>query len=510
MIRKLAAPIFGSILIVGCGSAPATPTTRAQLDPPRSAFARQGEMTTSVNGLDIAHETYEDDGDTLVCHVEALGKAASIRLSRVTRTARFEQNGASEVQEIPQGVILVANFCWQQIVVAAEEYRGASKPTPVRMLAPGQDAPKDATLQVTEDASGARHVTIVVDAVQITADISKGGAVEHLLIPSQNAEARGHAGPPTVAEATPTAPPAVVGDPLVVDEAFAIDRPNAVLRGTLEMPKDVRTKIPVVLIIAGSGPTDRNANSVAGLKTDTYKQLAAALAHKGIATLRYDKRGVGESTFSGDISKMVLGDFTEDARAIALSLQGDARFSSVSVFGHSEGGLIGLELTQSTAVATLMLASTPGRTMAAVLREQLARQLDAPTMKAVDGAVADVRAGKASTGLPKEIAPLFDARLVSFLRSEIDLNPTSLAKTSKAGRIAILQGDMDMQVSVDDDAKKLAFAVPKAQLTIVPGMAHTLKMESAKKLPQPSYFDPTVPLAAPLVDAIVALLVPAP
>jgi pimeloyl-ACP methyl ester carboxylesterase len=465
-------------------------------------------MTTAVAGADIARETYEDDGDVLVCHVTALGKTASIRLSRLTRTARFEQNGASDTRPIPEGVILVANFCWQQLLVAAEEYRSATTPTPVQMLVPGQSTPKEATIQVDEAPSGARHVTLVVDDVRLSADISKEGAVEHVLIPSQNAEARGHAGPPTAADATPlaqpAAPPLVASDALLVDEPFTIDRPNATLRGTLEIPNDVHTTIPVVLILAGSGPTDRDGNSLAGLKTDAYKQLAAALAHKGIATLRYDKRGVGASSFTGDVTKMVLGDFTEDARAVVLALRGDARFSSVSVVGHSEGGLLGLELTQSTPVAALVLVATPGRSMGAVLREQLARQLDGPTMQLVDAAFASIRAGNKPQGVPPSLAPLFNDNVLAYLRSAIDENPLPLVATAKAARVAVVQGDMDMQVSVGDDAKKLAGARKKVELTIVPGMAHTLKIEAERKLPQPSYFDPKMPVAPGLVDAVFA------
>src|SRR5262245_31102311 len=54
-------------------------------------------------------------------------------------------------------------------------------------------------------------------------------------------------------------------------------------------------RVPIAVIIAGSGPTDRDGNSLQGLKTDAYKQLAEALADLGIATVRYDKRGLGGS-----------------------------------------------------------------------------------------------------------------------------------------------------------------------------------------------------------------------
>ena len=101
-------------------------------------------------------------------------------------------------------------------------------------------------------------------------------------------------------------------------------------------------------------------NGVSGLKTDAFKQLAAALVHRGIATLRYDERAVAESPFTGSVSKLVLADFTEDARALVLKLRADARFSSVSVLGHSEGGVIALQLTQSTPLDALISCLPPG------------------------------------------------------------------------------------------------------------------------------------------------------
>ncbi len=382
-------PFVASALLVGCGSAyPAPPTAEVTGVLP---IARAGETITSVNGVDIAHETYEDDGDTLACHVTAMGKSTTVRLSRVARTAHVEQDGTSVNRLIAPGTVVVANFCWQQLVVAAEELRGASTPTAVRVLVPSRDVARDATIQVATTPTGERHVTLVIEGVEISADIGKDGAVSRVAIPVQNAEARGHAG--VTAEATPTQAPPPVVDPVVVDEPFTIDRPDATVRGTLEMPKDVHTKIPIVLIVAGSGPTDRDGNSLAGLKSDAYKLLAAALAQRGIASLRYDKRGVGQSSFRGDVSKIVLGDFTEDARAIVLALKGDARFSSVSVLGHSEGGLHGLELTQTTPIFALVLVAAPGRPIGVVIREQHARQVDAPTLQAIDQAFIAVRAG---------------------------------------------------------------------------------------------------------------------
>ncbi|HET7308288.1 MAG TPA: hypothetical protein VFK24_10845 [Gammaproteobacteria bacterium] len=90
---------------------------------------------------------------------------------------------------------------------------------------------------------------------------------------------------------------------------------TGVLYGTLELPAG-KAPWPVALIIAGSGPTDRNGNSPIGLTTDAYKLLASALAGRGIATLRYDKRGIAQSAPTGPSeSKLRFTTYIDDAVA---------------------------------------------------------------------------------------------------------------------------------------------------------------------------------------------------
>jgi pimeloyl-ACP methyl ester carboxylesterase len=486
--------------LLACESAPLPPPA-APANAPRPPFARAGGTTSFVGGSELAHERYEDDGDTLVCHVDALGQKAVESLSRSARTVRIEQDGKTIVRHLAPGVVALEAFCWQQLLVAAEDYRGASTPVPVQVLAPGRDSTAGGTIQVDTAPTGDRYVTLRLGELRVSADISAEGAVEHVRIPAQRTEASGHASKTAIPEKKESTPMATV-DESVSDEPLSLERPGSTLHGTLEIPKDAHGPLPVVLLVAGSGPTDRDMNSAIGLKTDSFKQLAAALAHKGVATLRYDKRGVGESTFTGDRSQVVLGDFIEDARALVAKLRADARFSSVAVLGHSEGGLIGLELAQSTPVDALVLVSTAGRPLAAVLHEQLSPKVDAATMKAFEEGLAAIRAGNKLTDAPQALAPLLNDQVAVFLRSAMDIDPQPLVASAKAKRLAVIQGDLDMQVGVDD-ARKLAAAAPRAQLTLVPGMAHTLKIEKERAALQPSYFDPKLPLASALVDAVV-------
>src|SRR6218665_2726569 len=117
---------------------------------------------------------------------------------------------------------------------------------------------------------------------------------------------------------------------------------NDQIFGTLTTP-DLTKKYPVALIIAGSGPTDRNGNN-AIMKNNSLKMLAEALAKNGIASLRYDKRGIGESKPAGGDSEssLVFENYIQDAKSWINFLRQDKRFSKVIVIGHSEGSLIGM------------------------------------------------------------------------------------------------------------------------------------------------------------------------
>src|SRR6266566_7122156 len=134
-----------------------------------------------------------------------------------------------------------------------------------------------------------------------------------------------------------TIPPAVA-----VESPYTIHSGALELGGTLTLPRGATGRVPVVVIIAGSGPTDRNGNSLMGIRPNSYAQLAWRLAERGIATLRYDKRGMPGSKGTFDMTKMTLEDFAADARAAAESLARDPRFSPVVLLGHSEGSALGV------------------------------------------------------------------------------------------------------------------------------------------------------------------------
>jgi pimeloyl-ACP methyl ester carboxylesterase len=111
-----------------------------------------------------------------------------------------------------------------------------------------------------------------------------------------------------------------------------------VLAGTLTVPLG-DGPFPAAVLISGSGPSDRD-ESLPGVPLKPFARLARELAAQGVATLRYDDRGVGQST--GDFHAATSFDFADDARAVLEHLAAIERIDAdrVGFIGHSEGGMI--------------------------------------------------------------------------------------------------------------------------------------------------------------------------
>src|SRR5688572_3915055 len=143
------------------------------------------------------------------------------------------------------------------------------------------------------------------------------------------------------------------------------------LRGTLSVPPSKKA-VTVVLLIAGSGATDRNGNNTR-MENNSLKMLADTLLSHGIASLRYDKRGVGQSDRGTDSEKELrVEHYVNDAAQWIELLTYDERFNRVVVAGHSEGSLVGMLAIQKTQkVAAFVSIAGPGRALDTLLREQL-------------------------------------------------------------------------------------------------------------------------------------------
>ncbi|HEX3069302.1 MAG TPA: alpha/beta fold hydrolase [Thermoanaerobaculia bacterium] len=292
----------------------------------------------------------------------------------------------------------------------------------------------------------------------------------------------------------PSAPPPAI-------EAIV---PDTSIHSTLLLPKDTTHVMPVVLLISGSGPTDRDGNSpMLSGKNNSLKMLAEGLAMNGIASLRYDKRGVGESA-KAMVSEADLRfeTYIDDAAAFCEQLRGDKRFSSVIIAGHSEGSLLGMVAAKKCNASGFISIAGAGRPAADILRTQLAGKLPPALATQSDAILKDLEAGKTTEKPPAELFALYRPSVQPYMISWFRYDPAkSIAALTVP--VLIIQGTTDIQVSVDD-AKRLAAANPRAKLLIVEGMNHVLKSVSSDKTKQAaSYSDPTLMLAPDLLVNIV-------
>jgi len=275
--------------------------------------------------------------------------------------------------------------------------------------------------------------------------------------------------------------------------------------GTLMVPAGAKP-LPVVLLIAGSGPTDRDGNNpLLPGKNDSLKLLATALASRGIASLRYDKRGIAASASAMTAEKDLRFDtYVDDAAGWVGLLAHDRRFSHVTIAGHSEGSLIGMIVAQRGAVASYVSLEGAGRPASTVIREQLRPALTPELLAQADTIMAQLNAGKTYTGaLPPELQSLFHASVQPYLISWFRYDPAvEIGKLRVPA--TIVQGTADVQVTMAD-AQALKSGAPGASLVVVPGMNHVLKISpdvSSQAAIIAGYTNPALPVAPAVIGAV--------
>jgi pimeloyl-ACP methyl ester carboxylesterase len=289
--------------------------------------------------------------------------------------------------------------------------------------------------------------------------------------------------------------------------AYDLVTPTGTLGGTLDVP--AATRPPVVLVIAGSGAVDRDGNVGVALRSDVYRLLGAALVARGVACVRFDKRGVAGSraALAADPATVTIESPVADVVAWIAKLRADGRFANVVIAGHSAGALIGMLAAQRASVDAFVSLEGPGRTLDQTLRAQLGDRLaTSPALLAASQRIMDqLAAGKTPTDVPPELVPLFNPGSYAYERSEFAIDPAvQIAKLTAP--CTIVQGTYDLQVSVDD-GKRLAAAVPAARFVLVEHMSHMLKIATSAVLSEQVatvYGDPALPVAPAVVDAVVA------
>jgi alpha-beta hydrolase superfamily lysophospholipase len=291
-----------------------------------------------------------------------------------------------------------------------------------------------------------------------------------------------------------------------MEHEVTVDGGVAPLYGSLLTPVGARPG-PAVLLIAGSGPTDRDGDStVPGVKPANLKLIAEGLAAAGVISLRYDKRGMAKSAAAMvRQADLRFTTYVDDAVTFARFLKAQPNVTCVILLGHSEGALIAALAAQKVPTCGVIEVSGVGRPLGVVLREQLAAQPLPATMRTqVETALSDLEHGRETPSVPG-LEALFRADIQPYLISQLTIDPAKALSGVKAP-VLILQGDNDLQVSVED-ARLLAAARPDARLVIAPGANHILKTAPSDRAGNiATYADPNLPLAPAIMPAILAFV----
>lgn len=273
---------------------------------------------------------------------------------------------------------------------------------------------------------------------------------------------------------------------------------NKLIDGTLLLPNAI-SKPNLVIIIAGSGPTDRDGNQNF-LKNNSLKKLAIGLTQKNIATYRYDKRIVKQIRNNNVDDNMLFDDFVTDAISVVNYFKSKNIFNNIYIAGHSQGSLVGLLAAKDRADGFISLAGA-GQTIDKVILEQIEKTAPMFT-KDAKRVFGILKEGKTTNDYPQALVSIFNKDVQLFIANWMKYNPQKEIQKLNIP-ILIINGTKDLQVS-ETEAKMLKEAEPKAKIKIIEKMNHVMvpiegdDLENSK-----SYNESSRKLSPELFDAIV-------
>lgn len=285
---------------------------------------------------------------------------------------------------------------------------------------------------------------------------------------------------------------------------FNLKTLSGTLYGTLELPANKDQGTPVILIIAGSGPTDRDGNSamIPG-KNNSLKMVAEELAENGFASVRYDKRGIGQSQIAGMSEEdLRFEDYVNDAIAWLEKLNDDGRFSRIGIFGHSEGSLIGMLAAARFDTEVFVSVSGAGRSAGDLILEQLTGQPEEIILEATR-IISELEAGNLVYDVSPMLSSLFRPSVQPYLISWFEYDP-AIEITKLTCPVLIVQGSTDIQVGAKD-SEILHQSYPGSTYQLIEGMNHILKnapIDPAENLA--TYGNAEIPLADGFMKALVS------
>jgi uncharacterized protein len=296
---------------------------------------------------------------------------------------------------------------------------------------------------------------------------------------------------------------------------YPIDTGRGILPGSLLEPEaDAGMASPLVLILSGT-EADRDGNNYAVPgRSDSLLQLALSLRGRGVASLRFDKRGTGEAyALVQDEGKLSFDDHIDDARAVLGALRADLRFSSITVVGFAEGALVGAcaleamdakpEDPAEVPVAGIVALCASGKTEVEVVEGALASAPEELKGEA-EAIMAALKSGKGYSNPSPYFADFFRPSAQPYLSSLFARDPrAAFASAARRCPALVVAGGSDLQVP-SAESELLASSAGAAYRSVA-GMSHALKgVGEEEEANYRSFTDPKLPLADGLVDLIAA------
>ena len=213
---------------------------------------------------------------------------------------------------------------------------------------------------------------------------------------------------------------------IVSEEPIVLKTKTGDIFGSLKAPIS-KTPVPIAIIIAGSGPTDRNGNSQL-TQNDAYKMLSDELFYSGIATLCFDKRGIAASQSAmKEESDIRFENYIEDVKGWIDLLSNDKRFSNIIIIGHSEGSLIGMIAAENNPKVTKYISiAGMGVPFDVILKEQLEKQLAGQPQATKDlifSYLDKLKQGETISNVPPTLNALFRPSVQPYMISVMKYNP---------------------------------------------------------------------------------------
>lgn len=284
------------------------------------------------------------------------------------------------------------------------------------------------------------------------------------------------------------------------EDSISLFTATGTISGSMFVPKS-KTNFPVLLVIAGSGPTDRYGNSPMGVKANSYKMLAEALSTQNIGVLLFDKRGIAKSAGAGKKeSDLRFENYVDDVVEWIELLKKDKRVQGIFIAGHSEGSLIGMLAAEKIKVQGYISIAGPAHGIAEIITQQYTQQLP-KAGPIVDSLFKRLQNNQPLDSVPPYLMPIFRSSVQPYIKSWMKYIPCNEIKKLTTPTL-IIQGGTDIQVA-PEEAALLKKCKENADILLLDSMNHVLKnapLDRAQNIA--TYSNAALPLSDGLTNAI--------